>query len=391
MWLWERNQRIYLDYASATPVVPEALRAMREAEKLIGNPGAIHEEGVEAKKCLEEARAVIAHELGCKPREILLTSGLTEANNLAVLGVARFLERAGRIQGTHWVVSAIEHDAVLESFSEIERLGGEVRHIEPNTAGVITKEGVLDAIQPNTILVSIGWANNEIGIVQPLREIARAIKEKNADILLHSDAGQAPLYISPQVHTLGVDLLSLGSNKLYGPHGIGALYISNRVAAASLVVGGKQERGLRAGTENVALAAGFAASFKKVAHERDREKLRLKNLRDELMRLIVAKVPDVIVNGDIERVLPHMLNVSIPHIKSEYVTLSLDQAGIAVSTKSACREGENDFSHVVRTLGGDAWRAKNTLRFSLGHETRESDIPRVAKELITILSRGNMC
>lgn len=390
MWFLSRNRRIYLDYASATPVLPEALSAMREAEDLVGNPGAIHAEGVEAKQALEAARVGVAHELGCKPRGVIFTSGLTEANNLGILGVARFLERAGRIQGSHWIVSAIEHDAVLESFSEVERLGGVVTHIEPNADGVITKEAVGRAIRPNTILVSIGWANNEIGVVQPLRDIARAIKEKNVNTLMHSDAGQAPLYLSPQVHTLGVDLFALGSNKLYGPHGTGALYISNSVQAASLIVGGKQERGLRAGTENVALAAGFAAAFKKVASERDTERKRIKKMRDELVQLVKAKIPDVLINGDTERVLPHMLNISIPNIKTEYVTLSLDQAGIAVSTKSACREGENDFSHVVRALGGEAWRAKNTLRFSLGKESREVDMVRLVKELITILTRGNM-
>ncbi len=379
-----------MDYASATPVLPEALSPMREAESLVGNPGAIHTEGVEAKRALEEARAGVAHELGCKPREVIFTSGLTEANNLGILGVARFLERAGRMQGTHWAVSAIEHDAVLESFSEIERLGGDVTHIEPNESGLITKEAVARAIRENTVLVSIGWANNEIGVVQPIREIARAMREKNPNTLLHSDAGQAPLYLSPQVHTLGVDLFSLGSNKLYGPHGIGALYISNRVDASSLILGGKQERRLRAGTENVALAVGFAAAFNKIASERESEKVRLKNLRDELVRLLKAEVTGALINGDIEHVLPHMLNVSIPNIKSEYVTLSLDQVGISVSTKSACREGENDFSHVVKALGGDDWRAKNTLRFSLGRETHAGEIVRAAKELITILRRGNV-
>lgn len=389
MWPFS-PRRIYMDYASATPVCAEALAAMREAEKLVGNPGAIHTEGVEAKKGLEEARASVAHELACKPREIIFTSGLTESNNLAMLGVAQHLACAGRVQGTHWVVSAIEHDAVLESFSEIERLGGEVTHIEPDERGVIGPKTVARAIRAETILVSVGWANNEIGVVQPLREIARAIQEKNPRTLFHSDAGQAPLYLSPQVHTLGVDLFSLGSNKLYGPHGVGALYISNKVEAAALIVGGKQERGLRAGTENVALAAGFATAFAHVSKERHEEKMRLKTIRDELMRGIRARIPEAIINGDIDRALPHMLNVSIPRISGEYVTLSLDNERIAVSTKSACREGENDFSHVVRALGGEEWRAKNTLRFSLGRETRMNDMHRAIDVLISILKRGNM-
>lgn len=383
-------KRIYLDYASATPPRKEAVTAMREAEKLVGNPGAIHSEGVEAKKALEAARAGIAHELACKPREVIFTSGLTEANNLGILGVARKREIADRLKGSHWVVSSIEHDAVLESFAEVERMGGTITHVEPNEHGIFTPGAISNALRPETVLVSIGWVNNEIGVVQPIRDISRAVRQNNPKTLIHSDAGQAPLYLSPQVHTLGVDLMAFGSNKLYGPHGTGALYISNRVESSALVLGGKQERGLRAGTENVALAIGFAASFKAVASERETEKKRLKSLRDDLMRDILARVPNVVINGNTDRLLPHMLNISVPNISGEYVTLSLDQAGVAVSTKSACREGENDFSHVVHALGGEPWRAKNTLRFSLGRETTLRDTKRAVDALVEILKRGNM-
>lgn len=380
--MWFSKKRIYLDYASAPPVLPEAIAAMREAETLIGNPGAIHAEAVAAKKSLEDSRARIASLLGCKAREILFTSGLTEANNLAIVGYAKHLERTKRtLEGTHWLVSSIEHDSVLASFAEVERLGGSVSYVEPNQRGIITPEAVAAALRKETVFVSVGWANNEIGTVQPLGKIAQTIRKTHPNIIIHSDAGQAPLYLATLVHSLGVDLLALGSNKLYGPHGIGALYVGKK-ELAPVTFGGKQERGMRAGTENVALAAGFAAAFEVVVRERGEEARRLKNLRDEFVKELQQKIPGLILNGDVKYSLPHMLNVSIPNISSEYVTLALDAKGIAISTKSACREGEESRSHVVAALGGEEWRAENTLRFSLGRDTTENDIRRTAETLV---------
>ncbi len=383
------KKRIYLDYASAPPVLDVALKAMRATEKLIGNPGAIHAEGVGAKKSLEDSRARIAAILGCKARELIFTSGLTEANNLAIVGFARALERTKRtLEGTHWIVSSIEHDSVLQCFSEIERMGGTVTHVDPNEKGIITAEQIAVALKPETVFVSVGWANNEIGTIQPLRKIAQALESRN--IIFHSDAGQAPLYEKAVVESLGVDLLSLGANKLYGPHGIGALYLSNRTNLASTLLGGKQERGLRPGTESVALAVGFAAAFEQVARERDAESKRIAKMRDELARQLVARIPDSIINGDLKFALPHMLNISIPNIQSEYVTLALDHAGIAVSTKSACREGEESASHVVAALGGESWRAKNTLRFSLGRNSRKRDIDSVVETVADLTERDRV-
>ena len=383
---------------------------MREAERLVGNPGAIHTEGVAAKKSLEDSRARIAALLGCKAREFIFTTGLTESNNLAVIGYARKLEflrsvlkgAQGRtLENTHWILSSIEHDSVLEAFSEVERLGGTVSHVGPDERGIVLPETIERALRSETVFVSVGWANNEIGTIQLLAKIARVLREyekKNGiQIALHADAGQGPLYLPTLVHSLGVDMLSVGSNKLYGPHGIGALYLGNRVKLAPVVVGGKQERGLRAGTENVALAAGFAAAFEIVARERDAEAKRLQKLRDELARELVAHLPKVVVNGDLKHTLPHMLNVSIPKSASwrtsEYLTLALDHAGIAVSTKSACREGEESRSHVVEALGpaGSAepagWRAENTLRFSLGRETTAADVQRVVSVLSDVVKK----
>ncbi|MBI4079631.1 cysteine desulfurase [Candidatus Kaiserbacteria bacterium] len=388
--MWFSKRRIYLDCASAPPVLPEASAAMREAEKFFGNAGAIHAEGVEAKKSLESSRSRIAALLGCKARELLFTSGLTEANNLAIVGVARKLEQTRRsLSDTHWLVSAIEHDSVLVSFAEVERMGGSVTYLDPDGRGIVSPETVSRALRPETIFVSIGWANNEIGTIQPLGKIARSIRtfseSQKRRITFHSDAGQAPLYLPTVINSLGVDLLSLGANKLYGPHGVGSLYISNNVTLSPVLFGGKQERGLRAGTESVALAAGFAAAFEIVADERFTETVRLRKLRDEFVGELVARIPSLEINGDLKHALPHMLNVSMPAIQSEYVTLALDHEGIAVSTKSACREGEESRSHVVAALGGEQWRAENTIRFSLGRDTTSVDIMKTVEALARIV------
>ncbi len=388
------TRRIYLDYASAPPVSAAAEAAVLEAASYSGNPGAIHAEGVAAKRSLDDSRERVAALFGVKAREIIFTAGLTEANNIAILGTARSIERAKRsLENTHWVVSSIEHTSVLDCFAEIERLGGSVSHIDPDERGILSAEKIAAALTPETVLVSVGWANNEMGTIQPLSEIARTIgeyeKKNGTQIMLHADAGQAPLYLATAINSLGIDLLSIGANKLYGPHGIGALFISNRANLARTLQGGPQERGMRPGTESVALAAGFAAAFETVAAGREAESRRVKGLRDQLAVALQENIPGLLVNGDLKRSLPHMLNVSIPNIQSEYITLSLDQEGIAVSTKSACREGDESRSHVVEALGGEHWRAENTLRFSLGAETTAEDIGIVASKLPEIVARSS--
>ena len=383
------HRRIYLDYASAPPVLYEAVRAMCSAESFAGNPGAIHGEGVMAKTKLEEGGTRIAGLLGIKTRELVFTSGLTESNNLAILGFARkLLLSGGNLDDTHWIVSAIEHDSVLECFAEIERLGGNVSHANPDIHGRIMPQEIARLLRKETVLVSVGWANNEIGTIQPLAKIARILraheKSHGTYVAFHTDAGQSPLYLSTVVNSLDVDFLALGANKLYGPHGVGALFVGNRITdregVAPIILGGAQEKRMRAGTESVALAAGFVAAFEVVARERDAEAKRLRELRNMLASELSTRIPDLILNGNLEHSLPHMLNISIPNISSEYIVLALDKAGIALSTKSACREGEQA-SHVVAELGGESWRAKNTLRFSLGKETIQSDVERTAQAL----------
>jgi len=413
-------------------VCTAAALASSQAAAFYGNPGAIHAGGVEAKRLLERSRESVAAEIGCKPREVVFTSGGTEANNLAILGFARKLEKQRECQksdfrhvksqtfdtglnGTHWIVSAIEHPSVLECFVEIERLGGQVAHVDPDERGIIAPEAVARALRPETVFVSVGWGNSEIGIIQPIAHIARAIQDAalvfasatkqsrvspqthgslrsaredggagtggQRRIVFHSDAGQVSLYKPLQVHSLGVDLLTLDSGKLYGPRGIGVLYVGKDVELSPIMLGGKQERGLRGGTENVALAAGFAAALMHVAHIREDEAKRLGNLRDELARELVARIPGAMVNGALSHAMPHILNVSIPGINSEYVVLALDHAGISLSTKSACREGEASRSHVVEALGGEVWRSENTIRFSLGTSTTAHDVQKTLSVL----------
>lgn len=384
------KKRVYLDYASATPVHPLALDATYRALSVFANPGGLHAGSVEAKAHLENSRERIAAQLGCKARELIFTSGLTEANTLAIVGSARALESSKRtLSGTHWLVSSIEHSSVLECFSEVERLGGEVEYIEPGPKGIIAAEAVSAKLRPETVFVSVGWANNEIGVIQPLARISRVIRMHNkthrTNAVLHSDGGQGPLYLSAHVHTLGVDLLTLGSGKLYGPRGTGCLYISSETHINPTLFGGGQERGLRPGTEDVALAAGFAEALEIVQRERTVEADYVREIRDELRRLLQERFPDILINGDPDTALPHMLNISVPGEKSgEYLALQLDHAGFELSTKSACREGEAA-SHVVRALGGPDWRAKNTLRFSIGRDTSKRDIERAVATLRSIV------
>ncbi len=425
-----KKERIYLDYASATPILPEAALVVANAQGTFGNPGSIHAEGVAAARSLKDSRERIAREIGAKAREIIFVSGGTEANNLAILGFARAIE-FGKIQSselngsqapsfvsssgispisqTHWIVSSIEHPSVLECFGEVERLGGKVDFVDPDANGIIRPDAVARLLRTETIFVSIGWGNSEIGVVQPLGHIARVLRahEKTHDstILFHSDAGQTPLYDAANVHSLGVDLLTLDSGKLYGPRGIGCLYVDQEVTLAPIQLGGNQERGLRAGTENVALAAGFAEAFSIIGRERTAESKRLRALRDDLASQIVAQLPGTIINGSTSlttggnpaRSMPHILNISIPDISSEYITLALDHAGIAISTKSACREGDAKESHVVKILASAAevstkevqvsqWRSRNTLRFSFGRDSHTNDNKRIVDTLVKVIA-----
>lgn len=371
-----RQKRIYLDYAAATPVLPVALSAMRAAEKMFANPNSIHGDGIASMDVLERSREGIARLLQCHAEELIFTSGGTEGNNLAILGSIEIARSDLAI--SHIVVSAIEHPSVLEPIAALEKRGVKVTRVLPDKHGHIRPEAIASALTKETRLVSVGWANSEIGVVQPLAAIAKVIRDHEVKhgvkIIFHSDAGQAPLYIKSTARSLGVDIMTLDSGKLYGPRGIGALFIRYGVALRPVLFGGGQEKGIRPGTENVALAAGFAAALQVAAKGRDVESERLTALRDSFIESVKKQIPDAVVNGDEARqTLPHIVNISIPKIDAEYVALALDHKGVSISTKTSCKEGERE-SAVVKALGLQPWRAASSLRLSLGRGTTEREL-----------------
>ncbi|PJE74122.1 MAG: cysteine desulfurase NifS [Candidatus Taylorbacteria bacterium CG10_big_fil_rev_8_21_14_0_10_41_48] len=376
------KKRIYLDYAAATPVLRVALKAQTKAYKTYANPSAIHKDGIDATALLEESRKSIALFLACKSREVVFVSGGTESNNLAILGFAQLFEKKDTlIKNSHWITAKIEHPSTLECFRRIESMGASVTYLKPNEDGSINPSTLEDALRKETVFVSIGWANSEIGVIQRIRKLAEVIKTKNKDIIFHTDAGQAPLYLSSIVQGLGVDLLTLDSGKMYGPRGVGVLYKKSSVNLAPLFYGGSQEYGLRPGSENVSLAVGFSKAIEEMASIRKTEAMRLESIREYFIKEVKSNIKEAVINGEGKMVLPNIVSVSIPNIDNEYIALALDRAGISISTKSSCLEGESDASYVIEALGVEKWRAQNALRFSFGTETSKKDVYIASKEL----------
>ncbi len=384
-----QTARIYMDYAAATPCSTTAQKAMEAVYALYANPGAPHTDGLAAKKVLDAARASIAHVLAVKPQELIFTSGATEANNIALFGVVKAHFQKTGTRG-HVVVAAIEHSSVLavchsDEFAQYAT----VTEVKPDEHGCIRPSALLAALTPATCLVSVGWANGEIGTIQPMRALDQVIrayeKETHAAIVFHSDAGQAPWAVSPQPHGVGLDVVTYASTKLYGPRGVAAVFIRRGVMLAPTVYGGSQERGLRPGTEDPILATGFAAACIELEAQRANAYKMLRELRTEFIQS-VQTIEGVVINGTSSDQLPHLLNISIPRIDSEYVMYALDHAGVSMSTKSICLlESGDPVSPVVATLGGEQWRATNTLRFSWGKETTQKDIQKVVTTLADII------
>lgn len=382
----EERKRIFLDYASGTPVSQCAQQAYSDALQYFANPAALHTDGLEAARVLDDARKKTAETLGVRASELVYTSGGTESNNVALKGYIHALEKSGRdIATMHVVVSAIEHPSVLAVLDALKQYGLTVSTVAPNTHGEVTPEAVAKELCAETVLVSVALVNSEIGTVQPLRAIAKVVRmheqQHGTSIAFHTDASQS-LYLSVMPHGLGVDLVTLDSGKMYGPRGVGVLYVRQGVALTPVLYGGSQERGLRPGTENVAGAVGFAKALIEATERRDEEKERLASIRMLLYTELVNVVPDIVCNGDASHQAPHILNVSIPKIDAEYVAMYLDQRGVAVSTKSACLERTgSEVSAVVRALctEDDAWRAHTAIRFSFGKDTHKEEIHDVVK------------
>lgn len=388
------KRKIYLDYAATTPTDPRVVKTMLPYfDKIYGNAGALHYLGREAKAAMYKARKTIAKILNCQPEEIFFTGSGTESDNLAILGVVR----ANKNLGNQIIASNIEHPAVLNPCQELEKEGFKVTFLEVDKEGVLIPDSLKRAISDQTILVSIMYANNEIGTIQPIKEIGRIIKEVresrqkrglNVPIYFHSDACQAAGYLSMNVQELGVDLLTLNGSKIYGPKGTGALFVRAGTKIAPIILGGGQEGGLRSGTENTPGVVGLAEALKIAQEERKKESQKEEKLRNYFIQGIMKKIPKVVLNGHPKKRLPNNINVSILDIEGEAMLLWLDKYGISASTGSACHSESLEPSHVILALGRSYEYAHGSLRFTLGRWTKKKDIdyvlkilPKVVKEL----------
>lgn len=371
--------RIYLDYASLTPIDPRVLREMRRFSSAdFANPSSIYKEGVMAKKALEGGRKSVSSFLGAHSDEIFFTSGGTEANNIAIIGAQKAFESKNEGGKGHLVISAIEHSSIMETAAQLEKQGVEVTRLFVGQKGVINLDDLKRAIKPNTFLVSVMAVNNEIGTIQPIKEIAKVVRHARAQIaesiLFHTDASQAALYMDLNVQKSGVDLLTLDSSKMYGPRGMGALFIKRGVELQPMIFGGGQEKGIRSGTENIGAIMGFAKALEIAKKESVKATKTISGLKRQFSKGLKSVNKEISVNPkgvktDAE-VAPHILNVNIPGIDNEFFVLQLDAKGIACSTKSSClRDG--DESYVLRAIGADS---KTSVRFSFGRWTKVGDI-----------------
>ncbi|AFQ42979.1 cysteine desulfurase NifS [Desulfosporosinus meridiei] len=379
-------RRVYLDHSATTPVDPEVASVMMTyyTEKY-GNPSSVHGFGREAKQALEQARTQVAELIGANPKEITFTSGGTEADNLAILGTAEAL----RTKGKHIITSCIEHHAVLETCEHLEKNGFDLTVIPVDEEGVISVDAVQKAIRPDTILITVMHANNEVGSIQPIAEIGKLAKEHG--IVFHVDAVQSLGKIPVNVDELNVDLLTVSSHKIYGPKGVGALYVRKGVRIVPLVHGGGQERKRRSGTENTPGIIGFGKACELAGQRMAEDAQKQIKLRDKLMNGILDRIEFVKVNGPLgEKRLPNNVNVSIRYVEGESLLLSLDMLGIAASSGSACTSGSLDPSHVLLGMGLIHEIAHGSLRFSLGRQNTEEEIDYVLEQLPKIVERLRM-
>jgi cysteine desulfurase len=373
---------VYLDHASTTPVHPGVLQAMEPyLRQEFGNPSNLHPPGRRAAEARERARAQVARVLGCHADEVVFTGGGSESDNLALTGVA--LARPG---GRHLVTTAIEHSAVLGAARGLtEHFGRDVTYVSVGESGIVDPAEVVAAIRPDTFLVSVMFANNEIGTIQPVAEIARLARARG--VLVHTDAVQAAGLLDLDVDRLEVDLLSLSAHKFYAPKGVGVLYVRRGTPLAPLIHGGDQEGHRRAGTENVAGIVACGAALELVEQHRPATCARLTALRDRLLEGIEARVPGALLNGDRRRRLPSNVNVCLGDVQGETVLLELEMESVYASSGSACHAGSQDPSHVLLAIGRSPEMAHTALRLTLGAPTTEAEIDRVLEVLPRVVAR----
>ena len=373
--------RIYLDYAATSPVLPEVLDAMLPFfMSCFGNPSGIHENGRETRKAVEQARREVAETLGAESREIVFTSGGSESDNLAIEGTAFAL----REKGNNIITSQIEHHAVLNTCRWLEKQGFRVTYLPVDASGLVDPDSVRDAIGNDTVLVSIMTANNEIGTVEPVSKIGEICREKG--VLFHTDAVQAIGMMNIHAAEINADLISLSAHKFHGPKGTGALYIRKGTKLESLIHGGAQERGLRAGTENVPGIVGMGKAITIAAKEREENTRRIRALRDQMIRIVLERIPGSQLNGHPEKRLANNCHFSFAGIESEALLLRLDLAGISVSGGSACTSGSMEPSHVLQAIGLKDEMLKSGIRMTMGRETTREEIEKTAEKMSEIIA-----
>jgi cysteine desulfurase len=380
-------RNIYLDHTATTPLDPRVREAMKPYfSEVFGNASSAHSFGREARAALERARTTIARCIGAQPGEIFFTSGGTESDNIAITGAARSAKPGGR---THLVTSRGEHHAVLDTCEALVKEGYTLSLADLDEGGKVSPDQVRSLVGTSACLVSIIHANNEVGTINPVRSIAASAHETGA--LVHTDAVQSVGKIPVDVRDLGVDLMTFNAHKMYGPKGIGALYVRRGTALDPLFYGGGQERGKRPGTENVPLAVGFASALEIACTTMQEEAARLAALRDALEGAIKESFPHVVVNGDPADRLPHILNISVDSrkmpLEGEMLVVNMDLKGIAVTSGSACSSGSIQPSHVLLAMGRDLATARATIRFSFGRSNTEEDIPEVVSAFGEVLSQ----
>jgi len=379
----EFMRRVYLDNNATTPLAPEAFEAMRPFYlEDYGNASSIHWYGQRAKAAMETAREQVARLINCRPSEVVFTSGGTEADNAAIVGMVE----AARAEFKHVITTAIEHHAVLHTAKALEKRGVSVTYVRVGPSGVVDPGDVERAVRPETVLVSVMHANNELGTIQPLEEIGRLARER--DIYFHTDAVQSVGKIPVDVEKLGVDLLSLSAHKLYGPKGVGALFVRKGTILRPLLHGGHHERDRRPGTENVPGIVGLGRAAELAREHMAEDTTRMSGLRDRLEEGILRSVPLVTVNGDPKRRLPTTTSIAFDYIEGEGFVIAMDLRGIACSTGAACSSGSLEPSHVLAAIGKTPEQARSSIRFSLGRFNTAEDIdqaleivPAVAEQL----------